>query len=197
MPTEARTRSGSANPAGARFARSRCRSLVGRGAGAHAAVRVSRGTEGLVFRGGVPQSQYDVMRAPFQGGRLPRPGEVRLPQRRRRRPRSRRAPGAHRLLSLPPPDGVRRAGRRRDQPVQLSLGGAFHSGRLGIRAGRVGDVAVARRGRRTTAERRALALDLLEDPAFDALLTGASTFDELPDVMARLSDGRLARSAAR
>ena len=37
----------------------------------------------------------------------------------------------------------------------------------------------------------ALALDLLRDPAFDALLTGASTFDELPDVMARLSDGRL------
>ena len=34
-------------------------------------------------------------------------------------------------------------------------------------------------------------LDLLQDPAFDALLTGASTFDELPDVMARLSDGRL------
>lgn len=78
-----------------------------------------------------------------------------------------------------------------DQPVQLSLGGAFHSGRLGIRASRVGDVAVARRGRRTPAQRRALALDLLQDPAFDALLTGASTFDELPDVMARLSDGRL------
>jgi threonine dehydrogenase-like Zn-dependent dehydrogenase len=78
-----------------------------------------------------------------------------------------------------------------DQPVQLSLGGAFHSERLGIRASRVGDVAMARRGRRTTAERRALALDLLQDPAFDALLTGASTFDELPDVMARLSDGRL------
>ena len=52
-------------------------------------------------------------------------------------------------------------------------------------------VAAARRGRRTTAERRALALDLLRDPAFDALLTGASPFDELPDVMARLSDGRL------
>lgn len=78
-----------------------------------------------------------------------------------------------------------------DQPVQLSLGGAFHSRRLGIRASRVGDVAVARRGRRTAAERLALALDLLQDPAFDALLTGASTFDELPDVMARLADGRL------
>jgi threonine dehydrogenase-like Zn-dependent dehydrogenase len=78
-----------------------------------------------------------------------------------------------------------------DRPVQLSLGGAFHSGRLGIRASQVGVVAAARRGRRTTAERRALALDLLRDPAFDALLTGASRFDELPEVMAGLAAGRL------
>ena len=34
---------------------------------------VSRGTEALVFRGGVPQSQYDVMRAPFQEGDFPGP----------------------------------------------------------------------------------------------------------------------------
>ena len=34
---------------------------------------VSRGTEGLVFRGGVPQSQYDAMRAPFQEGDFPGP----------------------------------------------------------------------------------------------------------------------------
>jgi threonine dehydrogenase-like Zn-dependent dehydrogenase len=78
-----------------------------------------------------------------------------------------------------------------DRPVQLSLGGAFHSGRLGIRASQVGVVAAARRGRRTTAERRALALDLLRDPAYDALLTGASRFDELPEVMARLAAGQL------
>ncbi len=78
-----------------------------------------------------------------------------------------------------------------DQPVQLSLGGTFHSGRLGIKGSQVGSVSVARRGRRTTAERRALALDLLQDPAFDALLTGASPFEEMPDVMTRLADGRL------
>lgn len=34
---------------------------------------VSRGTEALVFRGGVPASQYDVMRAPFQEGDFPAP----------------------------------------------------------------------------------------------------------------------------
>jgi threonine dehydrogenase-like Zn-dependent dehydrogenase len=34
---------------------------------------VSRGTEALVFRGGVPASQHDVMRAPFQEGEFPAP----------------------------------------------------------------------------------------------------------------------------
>ena len=47
------------------------------------------------------------------------------------------------------------------------------------------------RGRRTTADRLALALDLLRDPAFDALITGQSRFEELPDVMARLAAGNL------
>ena len=78
-----------------------------------------------------------------------------------------------------------------DAVTRLELGGVFHSGRLRIRASQVGTVAAARRGRRTAAERRALALELLRDPAFDALLTGASRFDELPDVMPRLADGSL------
>jgi threonine dehydrogenase-like Zn-dependent dehydrogenase len=78
-----------------------------------------------------------------------------------------------------------------DAEIRLSLGGAFHSGRLGIRASQVGTVAAARRDRRTPADRLALALDLLRDPAFDALITGASRFDELPDVMARLAGGSL------
>ena len=34
---------------------------------------ISRGTELLVFRGGVPKDQADVMRAPFQDGELPGP----------------------------------------------------------------------------------------------------------------------------
>lgn len=34
---------------------------------------VSRGTETLVFRGGVPESQYAAMRAPFQEGDFPGP----------------------------------------------------------------------------------------------------------------------------
>ncbi|MFD7440097.1 zinc-binding alcohol dehydrogenase [Streptomyces sp. NPDC059909] len=34
---------------------------------------VSRGTESLVFRGGVPESQHTAMRAPFQDGEFPGP----------------------------------------------------------------------------------------------------------------------------
>ncbi|MET7707652.1 zinc-binding alcohol dehydrogenase [Micromonospora sp. NPDC005413] len=78
-----------------------------------------------------------------------------------------------------------------DRPVQVSLGGAFHSRRLTVRSSQVGMVAPARRGRRSYTDRLALALDLLDDPAFDALITGASRFAELPDVLARLSTGDL------
>jgi threonine dehydrogenase-like Zn-dependent dehydrogenase len=78
-----------------------------------------------------------------------------------------------------------------DSEVQLSLGGAFHSRRLGIRASQVSTVSPARSARRTTGDRLALALDLLRDPAFDALVTGESRFDDLPDVMQRLAAGSL------
>ena len=77
-----------------------------------------------------------------------------------------------------------------DREVTIGLGGSFHSGRLAIRASQVGAVSPARRSRRTPADRLALALDLLQDPAFDSLVTGRSAFDELPATMARLSDGR-------
>jgi threonine dehydrogenase-like Zn-dependent dehydrogenase len=78
-----------------------------------------------------------------------------------------------------------------DAEIRLSLGGAFHSGRLSIRASQVGMVSPVRRARRTPADRLSLAMELLRDPAFDALLTGESRFDELPDVMPRLADGSL------
>ena len=78
-----------------------------------------------------------------------------------------------------------------DTEVRLSLGGAFHSSRLSIRSSQVGAVAPARRRRRTARQRLEFALTLLRDPAFDLLITGESPFEELPDVMARLADGRL------
>jgi threonine dehydrogenase-like Zn-dependent dehydrogenase len=78
-----------------------------------------------------------------------------------------------------------------DTEVHLHLGGTFHSRRLGIRASQVGTIGPARRGRRTPTDRLTLALDLLRDPTFDALLTGQSPFQELPQIMARLADHTL------
>ncbi len=77
-----------------------------------------------------------------------------------------------------------------DRLVPVPLGEAFHSRRLTVRASQVGAVAARRRVRRTHADRLALALDLLADPAFDALISGDVAFDHLPTVMAELADGR-------
>jgi threonine dehydrogenase-like Zn-dependent dehydrogenase len=100
--------------------------------------------------------------------------------------------GLQRSLELLAPEGtVVDLSWYGDREVRLSLGGAFHAGRLGIRSSQVGTVSPARAGRRTARDRLALALDLLHDSAFDALLTGESRFDELPDVMARLASGSL------
>lgn len=75
-----------------------------------------------------------------------------------------------------------------DRPVSVPLGEFFHSRRLVVRGSQVGTVG---RARRTFAERLALALALLANPAFDVLVTGESEFAELPDVLARLAGGEL------
>ena len=98
--------------------------------------------------------------------------------------------GLQTSLDLLAPDGeVVELSWYGDAAVSVSLGGSFHSRRLAVRASQVGEVAAARRGRRTHAERLALALDLLRDPAFDVLLTGESRFEDLPDLMAELAEG--------
>ncbi|MFI1731523.1 zinc-binding alcohol dehydrogenase [Streptomyces acidicola] len=78
-----------------------------------------------------------------------------------------------------------------DRRVSLPLGEAFHSRRLVVRSSQVGAVSAARRAGRTYADRLALALELLADPAFDALVTGECGFEELPDVMPGLTSGEL------
>jgi NADPH:quinone reductase-like Zn-dependent oxidoreductase len=96
--------------------------------------------------------------------------------------------GLQRALELLRPEGtVIELSWYGDAEVHLSLGGAFHSRRLAIRASQVGTVSASRE--RTTAERLTLALELLRDPAFDALLTGSSRFEELPELMAELAGG--------
>jgi threonine dehydrogenase-like Zn-dependent dehydrogenase len=100
--------------------------------------------------------------------------------------------GLQRSLDLLAPEGtVVDLSWYGDREVRVSLGGAFHVGRLRIRSSQVGVVSAARRGTRTTADRLALALELLHDPAFDALLTGESPFADLPAVMVRLAAGSL------
>jgi threonine dehydrogenase-like Zn-dependent dehydrogenase len=78
-----------------------------------------------------------------------------------------------------------------DRQVSVPLGEFFHSRRLIVKSSQVGGIAPARRGRRDYGDRLAIALDLLRDPAFDALITGECDFDELPDVLPRLADGDL------
>ncbi|MEV0455549.1 zinc-dependent alcohol dehydrogenase [Catellatospora methionotrophica] len=102
------------------------------------------------------------------------------------------AAGLQRALDLLAPEGtVVELSWYGDRAVGLSLGGAFHSGRLSIRASQVGTVSPARATRRSYADRLAIALDLLRDPAFDALLSGESRFDRLPEVLSGLADGTL------
>jgi len=78
-----------------------------------------------------------------------------------------------------------------DRPVTVPLGEHFHSRRLTVRSSQVGRVAPARRERHGYAGRLALALDLLADERFDALLTGESDFADLPQVLPRLAAGEL------
>ena len=99
---------------------------------------VSRGTETLVFRGGVPASQYAAMRAPFQDGDFPGPvkygylnvGVVEAGSGAVARP--------HRVLPVPAPDRLRRAGPgrgRRARRRAAGPGGARrHGGDRGQRA---------------------------------------------------------------
>lgn len=73
--------------------------------------------------------------------------------------------------------------------VPLSLGADFHSRRLTIRSSQVGVVAAGRRSRRSTGDRLALALNLLQDPAFDLLLGATSSWRRLPEIGSALADG--------
>ena len=78
-----------------------------------------------------------------------------------------------------------------DRAPALPLGEAFHSRRLRLISSQVGSVAAVMRGRRSHAERLALALELLHDPSLDRLLEPPTRFEELPANMPRLLAGGL------
>lgn len=78
-----------------------------------------------------------------------------------------------------------------DRKVSLPLGEAFHVKRLRLLSTQVGAVSPSMRGRRTHAERMALALSLLANPVLDALCGPTIPFAELPRQMAKiLAPGR-------
>ncbi|QBI56552.1 zinc-dependent alcohol dehydrogenase [Streptomonospora litoralis] len=100
--------------------------------------------------------------------------------------------GLARSLELAAPEGtVVELSWYGDHRVSLPLGEHFHSRRLSVRASQVGTVSPATRGRRGHAERMELALRLLADARFDALITGESAFADLPEVLPRLASGDL------
>lgn len=98
-------------------------------------------------------------------------------------------PGLTTALNLLAPEGrVVELSWYGDKKISVPLGEFFHSRRLTIRSSQVGTVG---RPDRSYAERMALALDLLAGDRFDALITGSSAFEELPDVMPKLADGEI------
>lgn len=71
--------------------------------------------------------------------------------------------------------------------VAVPLGQDFHARRLTLRSSQVGSVAQAQRPRWPRRRRLAFALELLDEPLLDCLITGESPFAELPRVLARLA----------
>ncbi|HXQ53523.1 MAG TPA: zinc-binding alcohol dehydrogenase [Stellaceae bacterium] len=74
-----------------------------------------------------------------------------------------------------------------DRAVPAPLGEDFHSRRLTLMSSQVGAVAASRRARWSRERRLDLALALLDDPAYDRMITGESDFADLPATMARLA----------
>lgn len=100
--------------------------------------------------------------------------------------------GLARSLELLAPEGtVVELSWYGDRSVRLPLGEFFHSRRLTVRSSQVGVVSPAKRAHRTHADRLAIALELLRDDAYDALVSGECRFGELPEILPRLASGEL------
>jgi len=73
-------------------------------------------------------------------------------------------------------------------PLTTSLGGAFHSRRVRVISSQVGLVAPSHRPRWSHRRRLEMALVMLADPRFDALVAREIAFDALPEALPRLFD---------
>lgn len=75
-----------------------------------------------------------------------------------------------------------------NREVSLPLGEAFHSQRLSIGSSQVGTVSPGHAPRWSHRDRLSLAVSLLNDTVLDCLIDDESRFEELPEVMRRLSE---------
>jgi 2-desacetyl-2-hydroxyethyl bacteriochlorophyllide A dehydrogenase len=73
-----------------------------------------------------------------------------------------------------------------DRPVEIGLGGAFHSRRLKLVSSQVGQVSPGRRPRWDYGRRLAAALRLLDQPALDLLVAEEIAFEDAPDELPRI-----------
>jgi threonine dehydrogenase-like Zn-dependent dehydrogenase len=73
-----------------------------------------------------------------------------------------------------------------DRPVEVGLGGAFHSRRLRLVSSQVGLVSPSRRPRWDYRRRMQAALGLLEQPALDLLVAEEIAFEEAPRQLPRI-----------
>jgi hypothetical protein len=73
------------------------------------------------------------------------------------------------------------------ETVPMPLGEGFHARRLTLKSSQVGSVARSQRPRWDARRRMQFALTLLSNAELDALITGESPFDALPEVMAKLA----------
>jgi len=74
-----------------------------------------------------------------------------------------------------------------DRSVPAPLGESFHARRLRLVSSQVGQVAPAMRARWRHRDRLSLALSLLNDPRYDAFLSDAGWFSELPEILVDLA----------
>jgi len=82
-----------------------------------------------------------------------------------------------------------------DRPVEVGLGGAFHSRRLRLVSSQVGRVSPGRRPRWDYARRMAAALRMLERPSLDLLVAEEIGFEDAPREMPHILGSRASGSA--
>lgn len=76
-----------------------------------------------------------------------------------------------------------------DRRPRIALGEAFHSRRLTLKSSQVGAIAAEQRSRWSRVRRMQLVFKLLAAPELDALISGESRFEELPETLASLAAG--------